>query len=61
MGGKAVGDADRGSGKADGSSGKAVRELGWHNTQVLPDLKPSMRDSTPHSVSVVAVVSERQG
>ena len=27
---------------------------------IMPDLKPSMEDSTLHSVSVVAVVSERQ-
>ena len=27
----------------------------------MPDLKPSIGDSTLHSVSVVAVVSERQG
>ena len=35
--------------------------LGWHNTQVVPNLKPSMGDSTLHSVSVVAWVSEHQG
>ena len=35
--------------------------LGWHATQVMPDLKPLMGESTLHSVSVVAVVSERQG
>ena len=38
-----------------------VQKLGWHNTQVMPNLKPSMGDSTLHSFSVVAVVSERQG
>ena len=38
-----------------------LQKLGWHNTQVMPDLKPSMGDSTLHSVSVVAVVSECQG
>ena len=38
-----------------------LQKLGWHNTQVMPDLKPSMGDSTPHSVSVVAVVSELRG
>ena len=36
------------------------QKLGWHETQVMPYLKPSMGDSTLHSVSVVAVVSERQ-
>ena len=40
---------------------RTLQKLGWHNTQVMPDLKPSMGDSTLHSVSVVAVVSERQG
>ena len=38
-----------------------LKKLGWYNTQVMPDLKPSMGDSTLHSISVVAVVSERQG
>ena len=37
------------------------QKLGWHNTQVMPDPKPSMGDSPVHSVSVVAVVSQRQG
>ena len=36
-----------------------LQKLGWHNTQVMPDPKPSMGESTLHSVSVVAVVSER--
>ena len=36
-------------------------ETGWHDTQVMPNLKPSMGHSTGHSVSVVVVVSERQG
>ena len=35
-------------------------KLGWHDTQVMPNPKPSMRDLSEHSVSVVAVVSERQ-
>ena len=30
-------------------------------TQDMPYIKPSMGDSTLHSVSVVAVVSDRQG
>ena len=38
-----------------------LQKLGWHNSQAMPNLKPSMGDSTLHSVSVVAVVSERQG
>ena len=38
-----------------------LQKLGCHNTQVMPNLKPSIEDSTLHSVSVVAVVSERQG
>ena len=38
-----------------------LQKLGWHNTQVMPNPKPAMGDSTLHSVSVVAVVSERQG
>ena len=38
-----------------------LQKLGWHDTQVMPDLKPSMGDLTLHSGSVVAVVSERQG
>ena len=38
-----------------------LQKLGWHNIQVMPDLNPSMVDSTQHSVSVVAVVSKRQG
>ena len=37
------------------------QKLGWHDTQVMPDPKPAMGDSTVHSVSVVVVVSERQG
>ena len=40
---------------------RTLQKLGWHDTQVMPDLKPSMGDSTLPSVSVVAVVSERQG
>ena len=42
------------------ASSTGLYRLGWHNTQVMPDLKPAMGDSTLHSVSVVAVVSERQ-
>ena len=38
-----------------------LQKLGWHDTQVMPNPKPSMGDSTEHSVSVVALVSERQG
>ena len=38
-----------------------LQKLGWHDTQVMPDTKPAMRDSTVHPVSVVVVVSERQG
>ena len=38
-----------------------LQQLGWHHSQIMPDLKPSMGDSTLHSVSVVVVVSERQG
>ena len=38
-----------------------LQKLGWHTTQVMPDLKASMADLTLPSVSVVAVVSERQG
>ena len=38
-----------------------LQKLGWHDTQVMPDPKPSMGDSTEQSVSVVAVVSEHQG
>ena len=38
-----------------------LQKLGCHDTQVMPDPKPSVGDSTVHSVSVVAVVSERQG
>ena len=38
-----------------------LQKLGWYDTQVMPDPKPSMRDSTVHPVSVVAVVSERKG
>ena len=37
-----------------------LQKLGWHGTQVMPNPKPSMGDSTEHSVSVVAVVSGRQ-
>ena len=33
----------------------------WHDTQVMPDPKPAMEDSTVHSVSVVDLVRERQG
>ena len=33
--------------------------LTLHGTQVMPDHKSSMGDSTEHSLSVVAVVSER--
>ena len=40
---------------------RTLQKLRWHDTQVMPYLKPSMGDSTLHSVSVVAVVSERQG
>ena len=40
---------------------RTLKKLGWHDTQVMPDPKPSMGDLTLHSVSVVAVVSERQG
>ena len=35
--------------------------LGWHTTQVVPYLKPSMGDSVLHSSSVVVVISKRQG
>ena len=38
-----------------------LQNLGWNDTQVMPDPKLSMGDSTVHSVSVVVVVSERQG
>ena len=38
-----------------------LQKLGWHKTQRMPDLKPSMGGSTLHSASVVAVVSERKG
>ena len=38
-----------------------LQKLGWHDTQVMPNPKPSMGDSTEHSVSLVAVVSKRQG
>ena len=38
-----------------------LQKLGWHNTQVMPDPKPSMGVWILHSVSVVAVVNERQG
>ena len=40
---------------------RTLQKLGWHNTQVMPDLKPSMEDSTLHADSVVAVVSEHHG
>ena len=40
---------------------RTLQKLGWHDSQDMPNLKPSMGDSTLHSVSVVAVVSERQG
>ena len=48
-------------GKSTGFKHWTLQKLGWHNTQDMPDLKPSMGDSTLHSVSVVAVVSERLG
>ena len=32
-----------------------LQKLGWHDTHVMPDLKPSMGDSTLRSVLVVAV------
>ena len=35
--------------------------LGWHDTQVMSDPKPSMVDSNVHSIAVVVVVSECQG
>ena len=38
-----------------------LQRLGWHDTQVMPDRKLSMGDSTAHSVSVAVVVRERQG
>ena len=38
-----------------------LQKLEWHDTHVMLDLKLSMGDSTLHSVSAVAVVSERQG
>ena len=38
-----------------------LQKLGWHDAHFMPDLKPTMGDSTLHSVSVVVVVSERQG
>ena len=44
-----------------GSKHWNLQKLGWHITQVIPDSKLSMGDSTVHSVSVVAVVNERQG
>ena len=34
---------------------RTVRKLGWRDTQVMPDLKPSMGDSTLYPVSVVLV------
>ena len=40
---------------------RTLQKLRWHYPQVMPNLKASMEDSTLHSVSVVAVVSERQG
>ena len=43
------------------NSNPDLKKLGWHDTQVMPDPKLLMRDSTVHSVSVVIVVSERQG
>ena len=43
------------------SSTGLYRNGGWHNIQVMPDLTLSMEVSILHSVSVVAVVSERQG
>ena len=39
----------------------ALQNLGWHDTQVMPDPKPAMGDSTVHSDSVIVAVSERQG
>ena len=33
-----------------------LQKLEWHKTQGMPNRKPSMGDSTLHSVSVVAVV-----
>ena len=44
-----------------GSKRWTLQKLGWHDTQVMPDPKPAMGDSTVHSVVVVVVVSERQG
>ena len=38
-----------------------LQKLCWHAEQVMPDPQSSMGDSTVHSVSVVAVVSVRQG
>ena len=38
-----------------------VQKLGWLGTQVMPDHKPAIGNSTVHSVSVVVMVSERQG
>ena len=35
-----------------------LQKLGWHD---MPDPKPTMGDPPDHSVSVVVVLSERQG
>ena len=40
---------------------QTLKKLGWHISQAMPNLKLSMGDSILHSVSVVAVVNERQG
>ena len=40
---------------------RTLQKLGWQNSQIMPNLKPAMGYSTLHRVSVVAVVSERQG
>ena len=40
---------------------RTLQKLRWHHPQDMPNFKPSMEDSTLHSVSVVAVDSERQG
>ena len=39
----------------------SLQKLWWHDTQVMPDPKLSIGDSTVHSVSVVVVVSVLQG
>ena len=38
-----------------------VQKLGWHNSQVMPNLKASMRDATVHSISVVVVLVSVRG